>query len=72
MVLGLQRLSESPNDLLVAMAINGAVELLVFVITAGAARRMGAGDIVARYAAGALCNFSLCRECRPILAAQGI
>lgn len=70
-MLGLQRLSESPDDLLVAMALNGAAELLVFIITAGVGSRMGAGEIIARYAVGALCNFSHCKECRPILAAQG-
>lgn len=72
MVLGLQRLSESPDDLLVAMALNGAVELLVFIITAGVGGRMGAGEIISRYAAGTLCNFSHCKECRPILVAQGM
>jgi len=69
-VLGLLQLSESSNDLLVAMALNGALELLVFIILSASGKVGERSEVLQRYAAGALCNFSHCHECRPLLAAQ--
>lgn len=69
-VLGLLQLSESSDDLLVAMALNGALELLVFIILSASGKVGERSEVLQRYAAGALCNFSHCQECRPLLAAQ--
>ena len=69
-VLGLLQLSESSDDLLVAMALNGALELLVFIILSASGKLGERREVLLRYAAGALCNFSRCQECRPLLAAQ--
>jgi hypothetical protein len=69
-VLGLLQLSESSDDLLVAMALNGALELLVFIILSASGKVGERSEVLQRYAAGALCNFSHCHECRPLLAAQ--
>jgi len=69
-VLGLLQLSESSDDLLVAMALNGALELLVFIILSASGKVGERREVLQRYASGALCNFSHCQECRPLLAAQ--
>ncbi len=68
--LGMLQLSESSDELVVAMALSGALELLVFIVLSAAAKVVSRGEVLQRYAAGALCNFSRCHECRPLLVAQ--
>lgn len=69
-VLGMMQLSESSDDLLVTMALNGALDLLVLIILSVSGKLGERCEIIQRYAAGALCNFSRCQGCRPLLAAH--